>query len=434
MTSEDDLLFDEEHIWHPYTSLTKPLKCYYVSSCKGTKIKLADGKELIDGMSSWWCTIHGYNNTELNEAAKSQLRKVTHVMFGGLTDTPAIELSKKLVSMTDNKLEYCFFVDSGSIAVEVALKMAIQYCKQSDQKSKTRFLTISYGYHGDTFGAMSVCDPINSMHSMYKGILHDNIFVDSPNIGFFDTWDESSVLPFKKAIETHDKEIAAVILEPIVQGAGGMRFYHPNFLRRVREYCDRFKVLLILDEIATGFGRTGKLFAYQHANIVPDIICLGKALTGGYMTMGCTMCSRKVAQGVCAGNAKFMHGPFMGNPLGCAIANKSLEIIQRGKWKTQVPRIEEIMNKELVKVRHLSVVHDVRVLGAIGVVELNTPVNTEWFQKEFVKRGVWIRPFNKLVYIMPQFIITETDLKTVCQALVDVVTKFAEEKSYRITL
>lgn len=435
MTTED-IEFDQKHIWHPYTSLSKPLPCYYVDSCHGCKIKLHDGKELVDGMSSWWCVIHGYNNPELNEAAQNQIAKMSHVMFGGITHGPAIGLVRKLIEMTAPELDCCFLADSGSVAVEVALKMAIQYCYSLGLTKKKRFLTINYGYHGDTFGAMSVCDPVNSMHQMYTGYLNANIFVSSPKCGFYDDWDEHYVDEFALAIKDHQDEVAAVILEPIVQGAGGMKFYHPQFLRRVRELCTKYGVLLILDEIATGFGRTGKLFAHEHtatatqSPIVPDIVCLGKGLTGGFMTLSCTMCTREVANTVCNGEAQcFMHGPtFMANPLACAVATKSLEIINRGTWKNQVAQIESQLREGLMPLAENEIVADVRVLGAIGVVELTKPVDMGWFQAQFVRRGAWIRPFNRLVYLMPPYVITHGELQLLIDAMVEVVGAFSTVK------
>lgn len=434
-TITEKLEFDRQHIWHPYTSLTKPLKCYHVESAKGVRIKLSDGNELIDGMSSWWCAIHGYNHSELNEAAHSQIDQISHVMFGGLTHDPAIILVQKLLGLVDDKLDCCFLADSGSVSVEVSLKMAIQYCHARGEYEKDRFLTIKNGYHGDTFGAMSVCDPVNSMHSLYSGYMSDkHIFAEPPKSRFQDDeWDENDIDDFKNKIrQSHDK-IAAVILEPILQGAGGMRMYHPMFLRRVRELCDENNVLLILDEIATGFGRTGKLFAHEHSDIVPDIMLVGKALTGGYMTLAALLCQRFVAETI--GNDSktggfLMHGPtFMGNPLACAVAIKSLEIIERGDWVHQCDFIEKTMLEGLFpELKSCNIVEDIRVLGSVGVVELKIPVNMEWFQKMFTqKHHVWIRPFNRLVYIMPPYIIEEEDLKKLIEALVDVVQLYEQK-------
>lgn len=433
---EQLLKYDKEHVWHPYTSTINPLPCFLVESCKDVTIKLATGENLIDGMSSWWAAIHGYNHPELNEAAILQLNKMSHIMFGGLTHRPAIKLVKTLIDMTAPELEHCFLADSGSVAVEVSLKMAFQYCdskftlnKIKDRKQK--FLTINYGYHGDTFGAMSICDPVNSMHNLYSGYVRENIFVKAPTCKFNEEWNNDFIKPFEKKIANHYKEIIAVILEPIVQGAGGMRIYHPEYLRKVRQLCTKYGILLILDEIATGFGRTGKLFAYEHAEIVPDIVCVGKALTGGYLTLSAVLCTKDVANTVCSGRAGgFMHGPtFMGNPLACNIALKSLEIINRGTWKTQIKFIENLIMQELNPLHHNKIVHDVRIIGAIGVVELKIPVNMKWFQEQFVNRGVWVRPFGKLVYIMPPYVIKEKELKQLTRAVVDVVVEFAKKSS-----
>ena len=400
-----DLAFDRRHIWHPYTSTLTPLTCYPVSRAEGVYIQLEDGRELIDGMSSWWSAIHGYNHPHLNHAAHAQIDQVSHVMFGGITHQPAIDLCKKLVAMTAEPLQHVFLADSGSVAVEVSLKMALQYWQAKGQ-SRSKFLTLRDGYHGDTFAAMSVTDPDNSMHSLYQGFLPQHIFADSPKTGFWQQWDESDLDDFKAKLALHHRDIAAVILEPIVQGAGGMRIYHPKFLQGVRRLCDEFGVLLILDEIATGFGRTGKLFAYQHAQIEPDILCLGKAITGGYLTLSATLATTHVANTVCGGDAGcFMHGPtFMGNPLACAVANASMEILAQGDWQSQTQMIEAQFAQLLPHIAEHPLVKDVRWLGAIGVVEATTAVNMEAIQAHFVEQGVWIRPFGKLIYMMPPFI------------------------------
>jgi adenosylmethionine-8-amino-7-oxononanoate aminotransferase len=400
-----DLDFDKKHIWHPYTSTLNPLSCYPVVSAEGVHLTLEDGTELVDGMSSWWSTIHGYNHPKLNAALQSQSEKVSHVMFGGITHQPAIDVSKKLLELAPDNMEHIFLADSGSVAVEVSLKMALQYWHARGER-RPKFLTLSHGYHGDTFAAMSVTDPNNSMHSLYKGFLPEHIFADSPEVGFWDEWNEADIRDFKCKMEAHHTEVAAVILEPIVQGAGGMRLYHPTFLQRVRELCDQYGVLLILDEIATGFGRTGKLFASEHANIQPDIMCVGKALTGGYMTLSATLTSKHVADTVCGGEAGcFMHGPtFMGNPLACAVASASLDIVASNEWQSQVSSIESLFAELLPKLTSFSNVKDVRWLGAIGVVETHKAVNMEVIQKHFVEQGVWIRPFGRLIYMMPPYI------------------------------
>ncbi|MCD9537153.1 adenosylmethionine--8-amino-7-oxononanoate transaminase [Photobacterium carnosum] len=413
-----DIAFDQRHIWHPYTSTITPLPCYPVTSANGVYLTLEDGTQLIDGMSSWWSAIHGYSHPQLTAAAKAQLDKMSHVMFGGITHQPAVELCKKLVAITPEGLDTVFLADSGSVAVEVALKMALQYWHAKGE-SRAKFLTLRHGYHGDTFAAMSVTDPDNSMHSLYKGFVPEHIFADSPQCGFWDEWNEDDISDFANKLAQHHQQIAAVILEPIVQGAGGMRLYHPTYLRRVRKLCDDYGVLLIADEIAVGFGRTGKLFACEHANISPDIMCVGKALTGGYMTLSATITHKKIADTICSGDAGcFMHGPtFMGNPLACAVANANLEILEQNLWQQQVSDIEKQLACELPAIAALKKVKQVRWLGAIGVVELHQPVNMAQIQQAFVNAGVWIRPFGRLIYIMPPYIITPTQLSCLTQAI-----------------
>ncbi|PLR55459.1 adenosylmethionine--8-amino-7-oxononanoate transaminase [Vibrio parahaemolyticus] len=413
-----DLAFDRHHIWHPYTSTLTPLTCYPVASANGVNIKLEDGTELVDGMSSWWSTIHGYNHPHLNQAAHQQIDQVSHVMFGGITHQPAISLCKKLLSLAPNNLEHVFLADSGSVAVEVSLKMALQYWHAKGER-RPKFLTLRHGYHGDTFAAMSVTDPDNSMHSLYKGFLPEHIFAQSPTCGYWDEWKPEDLADFEHKIDSHHQELAAVILEPIVQGAGGMRIYHPEFLKGVRRLCDKYDLLLIADEIATGFGRTGKLFACEHADIQPDILCVGKALTGGYMTLSATLASKHVADTVCGGDAGcFMHGPtFMGNPLACAVATASLELIEQGDWQQQTQQIEMLFSELLPKLEEYDLVKNTRWLGAIGVVETHRPVNMETIQALFVEHGVWIRPFGKLIYIMPPFISKPEDIEKLINAI-----------------
>ncbi len=417
------ITFDRKHLWHPYTSMTDPLPVFPVSSASGVRIRLCDGRELVDGMASWWAAIHGYSHPRLVQVLKDQAGRMSHVMFGGLTHEPAVELGRRLVALAPAGLERVFFCDSGSVAVEVAMKMALQYYHAAGRREKQRFITIRSGYHGDTFHAMSVCDPVTGMHHIYSGVLPEYYFAPRPECTFAQDWDAEDISGLRDLVERHQQELCALILEPVVQGAGGMRFYHPEYLKQARLICDEFDILLIADEIATGFGRSGRMFACNHAAISPDIMCVGKALTAGFMTLAAVLASDRVGRGISSGApGVFMHGPtFMANPLACRVAVESIDMLIENDWEKMVFRLEQGLKKGLSGAAEFEQVKDVRVLGGIGVVELCRPVDMVRIQQRFVERGVWVRPFGKLVYLMPPYIIDDEDLALLTEAVVDVV-------------
>ncbi|XXJ21413.1 adenosylmethionine--8-amino-7-oxononanoate transaminase [Desulfovibrio caledoniensis] len=427
-TVDEGLDFDRDHIWHPYTSALAPLPVNKVRSARGARLVLDDGRELIDGMASWWCAIHGYGRPELLQAARAQLGRLPHVMFGGLTHDPAIGLCRDLLDMAPDGLEHVFLADSGSVSVEAAIKMALQYMQAKGETGRTKLFTVRGGYHGDTCGAMSVCDPDNGMHHLFSGLLPEQIFAPVPDCPFHEPFDPECFRETERIFRERQAEIAAVIVEPIVQGAGGMRFHHPEYLRRLRRLADEHGVLLILDEIATGFGRTGRLFACQWSSVTPDILCVGKALTGGTMTLAATLATGNVARTISQDGGVFMHGPtFMGNPLACAVARASLGILRRTDWQGRVRAVEGWLNESFGPCRELPGVADVRVLGAIGVIEMKTPVNVPRLQAFFVGHGVWLRPFGRLIYAMPPYIINRDETARLGSSIRDAITARAHQ-------
>jgi adenosylmethionine-8-amino-7-oxononanoate aminotransferase len=407
-------------VWHPYSALPPPRAALPVVSAQGARLQLADGSWLIDGMASWWCAIHGYRHPALDAAAREQLGQMAHVMFGGLTHEPAVELARRLLELSPDALDCVFFADSGSVSVEVAIKLCLQFQRARGRPRRTRLLTVRGGYHGDTFGAMAVCDPVNGMHSAFAGVLARHVFAPLPPAGFDAGLDGAWAAQVSELAASHADELAAVIVEPVVQGAGGMRFYSPQCVALLRELCDEHGLLLVLDEIATGFGRTGEMFACEHAAVAPDVMCVGKALTGGYLTLAATLCSREVADAVSAGEAGvLMHGPtFMANPLACSVALASLGLLDTRQWRGQVAMIEAALAAGLEPAHELAAVRDVRVLGAIGVVQLDRDVDVARATDAALAHGVWLRPFRDLIYAMPPYIASEAEVATVAGAIV----------------
>lgn len=433
MTPASDALLglaerDRALVWHPYAPMPSPFPPVPVAAAQGTRLHLADGCNVIDGMSSWWAAIHGYRHPVLDTALRDQLDRMSHVMFGGLTHAPAVELAELLVHVAPDGLRHVFLADSGSVSVEVAIKMALQYARGTGHPQRTRLLTVRSGYHGDTLACMSVCDPINGMHSMFADILPSQIFAPQPEPAFGEIFDESHIAEFGDLLEANSGTIAAVILEPVVQGAGGMRFYAPEYLAAVRRLCDYHGVLLIADEIATGFGRSGEMFGCDHAAVTPDIMCVGKALTGGYLSMAATLCTPPVAAGVSAAESgALMHGPtFMGNPLAAAVARASVELLLSRDWKSEVSGIERGLRDGLAGVEDLEGVRNVRVLGAIGVIEAEKEVPMPWAQTVVLDHGVWLRPFGRLLYTMPPYISTPEDIAGITTAMRAVATGLGE--------
>jgi len=423
--------FDQQHLWHPYASLPPTYPNIVIDHAEGIYIVTNDGTRLIDGMSSWWASVHGYNHPKLNAAMIEQLGRMAHVMFGGLTHQPAIDLGKKLLSIVPDGLDAIFYADSGSIAVEVALKMALQYQIAAGCPNKNQFASTHSGYYGDTWHAMSVCDPVGGMHSLYGTQLPLQHFVPAPPLGFERELAQNERDELTTFFAKHSHQLAGFIIEPVIQGAGGMRFYNPEYLQLLRQLCDKHDVVLIADEIATGFGRSGKLFACEHASISPDIMTIGKALTGGYMTFAATLCTREVAETISQSDyPALMHGPtFMGNPLACAVACASIDLILSYDIEARTVNMQALMDEQLATAAKLKGVKEVRCLGAVAVIELDEAVDMPVFQSLLIDNGIWVRPFGKLVYIMPPYVITDDELVTLCQALLTVVTAYLNQTS-----
>ena len=426
LNTERLLAIDRHHIWHPYASVTPSPQTWPVASAQGVRLTLSTGELLIDGISSWWSTIHGYNHPVLNKAAQSQLEKMSHVMFGGLTHEPAANLTQRLVTLSPEGLNRVFLSDSGSVSVEVAIKMALQYWQAKGMSGKHKLLAFRHGYHGDTLGAMALCDPETGMHHLFSHNLTQHLFSAAPPAGFDKAVDQQWLNTFDTLLKANHKDLAAIIIEPVVQGAGGMRFYSPEYIKVIRERCDRYHILFIADEIATGFGRTGELFACNHSNTTPDIMCLGKTLTGGYLTLAATLCTDDIAHTICAGEGgAFMHGPtFMANPLACAVATASIDLLLSSHWQASIARLSAGLKKGLEPATHISGVKEVRVLGGIGVIELENPVNMDVIQPLFVEQGIWIRPFGRLIYTMPPYIIDDKDLQILTRSMVNVINTY----------
>ncbi len=422
MRPDELLAYDRAHVWHPYASMMSPASARLIESASGVRLKLADGSDVIDAMSSWWCAIHGYRHPVLDAAAHAQIERMSHVMFGGLTHEPAVVLARRLVELTPSGLEHVFFADSGSVAVEVAIKMCLQYQRKS---GRSRLLTVRGGYHGDTLAAMSVCDPVDGMHQLFSDVVPGQVFAPRPPSGFaadIEEWTAKTT----RLVSEHSGELAAIIVEPVVQGAGGMHIYPPKCLTVLRNLADQHGLLLVFDEIATGFGRTGEMFAMHHAGVVPDIVCVGKALTGGYLTLAAVLCTSDVARGVSSAEAggALMHGPtFMANPLACAVALANLDLLIETDWRTRVKGIEARLAEGLAPATELLSVRDVRVLGAVGVVQTRKPVDVEAVTAAALERGVWVRPFRDLVYTMPPYICTDDDIATITSGIVGAVAE-----------